>query len=57
MVVYVLLVGYEYEGHACLGVYASAQEALEAFEAADWLGGYRVIEERVLGASPEALDL
>ena len=57
MVVYVLLVGYEYEGHACLGVYASAQEAQDAFASADWLGGYPVIEERVLGALPEALDL
>lgn len=57
MVVYVLLVGYEYEGHQCLGVYASAQEAQEAFVAADWLGGYPVIEERLVGASPEALDL
>jgi hypothetical protein len=57
MVVYVLLVGYDYEGHQCLGVYASAQLAQEAFASADWLGGYPVIEERVLGALPEALDL
>ena len=57
MTVYVLLVGYDYEGQQCLGVYASAQEAQDAFASADWLGGYPVIEERVLGALPEALDL
>jgi hypothetical protein len=55
MVVYVLLVGYDYEGHQCLGVYESRQEAAEAFEEAD-VGGYCVIEERVVGAYPEALD-
>lgn len=57
MVVYVLLVGYDYEGQQCLGVYHSRQEAQEAFDAADWLGGYCEIEERVLGVPAEALDL
>jgi hypothetical protein len=57
MTVYVLLVGYDYEGQQCLGVYYSRQEAQEAFEAADWLGGYPAIEERVLGVPAEALDL
>jgi hypothetical protein len=57
MTVYVLLVGYEYEGHACLGVYSSAQEAQEAYDAIDSLGGYPVIEERVLGVPAEAIDL
>jgi hypothetical protein len=56
MVVYVLLVGYDYEGQQCLGVYASRQEAQEAFDAVDWLGGYCEIEERVLGVPAEALD-
>ena len=56
MTVYVLLVGYDYEGQACLGVYATPQEAQEAFAAADWLGGYPVIEERVLGVPAEAID-
>jgi hypothetical protein len=57
MTVYVLLVGYEYEGQACLGVYATPQDAQEAFAAADWLGGYPVIEERVIGVPAEAIDL
>lgn len=56
MTVYVLLVGYEYEGHQCLGVYLSRQEAQEAYDAIDSLGGYCVIEERVLGLPAEALD-
>jgi hypothetical protein len=56
MSVYVLMVGYEYEGHQCLGVYSSLTEAQEAFDAADWLGGYCVIEERVVGAAALAID-
>ena len=56
MSVYVLLVGYEYEGHQCLGVYLSRQEAQEAYDAIDSLGGYCVIEERLLGLPAEALD-
>jgi len=50
MVVYVLLVGHEYEGQECLGVYLTEAEAIAAFEPYD-TGGYRVIEERVIGAA------
>lgn len=57
MTVYVLLVGYEYEGHQCLGVYSSAEEAQQAYDAIDSLGGYCVIEERVMGVAAEALDI
>ena len=56
MTVYVLLVGYDYEGQQRLGVYASRQEAQEAFDAADWLGGYCEIEERVLGVPAATID-
>ena len=58
MTVYVLLAGYEYEGHQCLGVYdcrEAAQIAFEAAEAEVAFGGYCVIEERLVGALPEAL--
>ena len=55
MVVYVLLSAYPYEGCECLGVYASQEEALAAWEA--WqCGGDLVLEERVVGASPQLLD-
>ena len=53
MVVYVLLVGYEYEGCECLGVYETEQAALEAFEVYA-TGGYAVVERRVLGAPADA---
>ena len=56
MTVYVLLVGYDYEGHQCLGVYDCREAAQIAFEAAE-VGGYCVIEERLVGALPEALDV
>jgi hypothetical protein len=54
MVVYVLLVGYEYEGCECLGVYETEEEARLAFEAYP-TGGYPVIERRVLGAPADAI--
>jgi len=50
MTVYVLLVGYEYEGQECLGVYLTEDEARAAFEPFD-TGGYCVIEQRVIGAA------
>jgi hypothetical protein len=50
MTVYVLLVGYDYEGDSCLGVYLTEAEALAAFELVK-TGGYCVIEERVIGAA------
>jgi len=49
MTVYVLLVGHDYEGQQCLGVYLTEAEAIAAFEPFD-TGGYREIEERVIGA-------
>ena len=52
MTVYVLLVGYDYEGDSCLGVYMTEAEAIAAFELFD-TGGYRVIEERVIGAAAQ----
>ena len=52
MVVYVLLVQYDYEGSECLGVYESEREAYLAFEAYQ-TGGYAVVERRVLGAPAE----
>jgi hypothetical protein len=52
MTVYVLLVGYEYEGQECLGVYLTEAEAIAAFEPYD-TGGYCVIEERVIGAAAQ----
>jgi hypothetical protein len=52
MTVYVLLVGYEYEGCECLGVYMTEAEASAAFELVD-TGGYCVIEERVIGAAAQ----
>ena len=57
MTVYVLLVGYEYEGHQCLGVYLSREEAQQAYNDMDSIGGYCVIEERLVGLSAEALDI
>jgi hypothetical protein len=54
MIVYVLLVGYEYEGQECLGVYATEAEAIAAFESFD-TGDYRVIEQRVIGAPAAVL--
>ena len=56
MTVYVLLVGYEYEGHQCLGVYLSREEAQQAYNDMDSLGGYCVIEERLVGLSAEVID-
>jgi hypothetical protein len=52
MTVYVLLVGYDYEGCECLGVYLSEAEAQAAFDQYD-TGGYCVIEERVIGAAAQ----
>jgi hypothetical protein len=52
MVVYVLLVGHEYEGCECLGVYQSRLAAEAAWEHCR-SGGYCVIEERRLGAPAE----
>jgi hypothetical protein len=52
MTVYVLLVGHEYEGQECLGVYATEADAIAAFELVSNTGGYSVIEERVIGATP-----
>jgi len=53
MVVYVLLVGYPYEGCECLGVYATEDEALAAFSNYP-SGGEAVVERRVVGAPAEA---
>jgi len=55
MVVYVLLVHYDYEGSECLGVYESELEALAAFSDFDE-GGDAVVERRVLGAPAETQD-
>ena len=49
MTVYVLLVGYDYEGQQCLGVYATEAEAQAAFDQYD-TGGYCEIEQRLIGA-------
>ena len=55
MTVYVLLVGYEYEGQECLGVYATEADAIAAFELVSNTGGYRVIEQRVISAPAAVL--
>jgi hypothetical protein len=52
MVVYVLLVAYDYEGCECLGVYETELEALAAFSGFA-TGGFAVVERRVLGAPAE----
>ena len=54
MVVYVLLVSYEYEGCECLGVYETEEQALSAFEGYA-TGGSPVVERRVLGAPAEVI--
>jgi len=55
MVVYVLLVRFDYEGDECLGVYETELEALAAFSGYP-TGGYAVVERRVLGAPAETQD-
>jgi len=55
MVVYVLMVGYDYEGSDCLGVYESQEAAQAAFDSYD-SGGYCEIQERVIGAAPCSLS-
>ena len=52
MVVYVLMVGNEYEGCECFGVYETEREALLASESIE-TDGYAVVERRVLGAPAE----
>jgi len=52
MTVYVLLVGHEYEGQECLGVYLTEAEAQTAFTGY-LTAGYCVIEERVIGAAAQ----
>lgn len=55
MVVYVLMVGYDYEGSDCLGVYASRDDAQAAFDTYD-SGGYCEIQPRLIGAAPCSLS-
>jgi hypothetical protein len=50
MVVYALLGGYDYEGQSLLGLYASRELAVAAYESSGFSYDYAVLERREVGS-------